>query len=128
MWNVYVDSSWTFFQSLFLAGCAACMGPCLRGADAEAMVRESFEMSSTADPRRTIFLLLRVESAWSVMKGGLSVPILGVIMNFWFEGGMERASATWLLRSVRVASAFKDIVNDFPWCCIEISTLSSEDS
>lgn len=63
VWNAYVDSSCTFFQSLFLAGWAALMGPCLRGADAEAMVCESFEMSSTADPRSTIFLLVRVERA-----------------------------------------------------------------
>lgn len=114
MWNVYVDSSWTFFQSLFLAGWAAFMGPCLSGAYAEAMVWESFEMSSTADPSRIIFLLVRVERAWSVAKGGLSVPILGVIMNFWFEGGMERASATWLLRSVSVAWDLNEIANGFP--------------
>ena len=36
------------------------------------------------------------------VKGGLITPSLGVIMNFWFEVGMEKSVEMLVERSVRV--------------------------
>ena len=35
-------------------------------------------------------------------NGGLRMPSLGVIMKFWFEGGMERVSSMAVDRSMTV--------------------------
>lgn len=68
----------------------------------------SDETSSAEEPRRTIFFERRV---WSLrsgsLKGGLRRPTLGEIMNFWFDGGMDKVSEMVVDRSDIVASCGK---------------------
>lgn len=54
--------------------------------------------------RRTIFFDLRVVS-WRVSaKGGLRMPIFGVIMNFWLAVGMDKSLEMRLERWAMVDS------------------------
>ena len=54
---------------------------------------ERAESSEGRGARRTIFLLRRVERRRDGSeKGGLMMPSFGVIMNFWFSGGMWKSS------------------------------------
>ena len=82
MWNVYVASSWTFFQSRWRAGVAGLVIDVeARDEDLEAEARD--ESSLGVGARTTIFLdwrLLRGRDG--SLKGGLRTPTLGVIMNF----------------------------------------------
>lgn len=56
----------------------------------ERVCERVMEDSSVAvGARRTIFLDVRIVRGVAG-KGGLSMPGLGVIMNFWCMGGMER--------------------------------------
>ena len=77
---------------------------------------ERAESSVGRGARRTIFLVRRVErGSDGSEKGGLRMPSLGVIMNFWFSGGMARSA--WILeeRSMMVASGEKGNVCGVPW-------------
>lgn len=72
------------------------------------MVEFRVVISDGVVPRRVIFLVRRVESTRGVVvKGGLRRPVLGVIMYFWWVGGMERVVWMVVERSAVVAVAGK---------------------
>lgn len=69
------------------------------------------EISAAVGASSTIFL------DWSVLsgkageaKGGLSTPTLGVIINFWLVGGIDRSLWMRSVRSVMVESGGKSKV------------------
>lgn len=60
-------------------------------------------ISAAVGARRRIFLETRVfRGGEGVAKGGLRTPSLGVMMNFWLVGGMERSMWMRVERSVRI--------------------------
>lgn len=70
--------------------------------------RASEDNSEGVGASRTIFLFTSVRSCRvGSRKGGLSRPSLGVIMNFWFECGIERVVDTASARSVMFESGEK---------------------
>ena len=74
------------------------------------------ESSAGVGARRTIFLewsVLRAREG--VVKGGLRTPSLGVMMNFWVVGGMERSVWMRVERSVMVEEGGKSNVWGVPW-------------
>lgn len=72
------------------------------------MVELRVVISDGVLPRRVIFLLERVASGRGVLvKGGLRRPVLGVIMYFWWVGGMRRVVWMVVERSAVVAVAGK---------------------
>lgn len=81
-------------------------------------VAEAFDRADSSEgkgARRTIFLLRSVERrSKGSEKGGLRMPSLGVIMNFWFSGGMLRLVCILKERSAIVESGGNGKVCDVP--------------
>ena len=68
---------------------------------------DSEESSDGVGARSTIFFEVKVASEMSAEKGGLRIPSLGVIMNFWFEMGMLSCFSTSCEKSTMAASSAK---------------------
>lgn len=75
---------------------------------------EAFERDLSSEgkgARSTIFFVVRDDNeSIGSGKGVLSMPILGVIINFWCSGGMESSAWTWEERSVMVEVEEKEKV------------------
>ncbi len=63
--------------------------------------------SAGVGARRTTFFDLRVLSRRGSANGGLNMPSLGVIMNFWLVVGMDNSSWIRWERSAMVDSGEK---------------------
>ena len=63
--------------------------------------------SAGVGARRTIFFDLRVLSRRVSANGGLRMPSLGVIMNFWLVAGIDNSSEMRFERSAMVDSGGK---------------------
>ena len=58
--------------------------------------------SAGVGARSTIFLDLRVLSRGESANGGLRMPSLGVIINFWLVAGIDNLLWMWFERSAMV--------------------------
>ena len=88
---------------------------------------EMEERSEAVGARRMIFLEERVVRGMEgSAKGGFRMPSLGVIMNFWWGVGIERASAILVARSVIVAESGKVRVCGVPWWMNVMSSVDSD--
>ena len=76
---------------------------------------EREERSEGEGARRRIFLERRVDRWREEEKGGLRRPSLGVMRNFWWEGGMERSVEMVVERSVIVELGRKERVCGVLW-------------
>ena len=85
----------------------------------ERAIDDGFDRADSSDgrgARRTTFLLRSVDRrSEGSEKGGLRMPSLGVIINFWFSAGMP--SSAWILieRSTTVESGENSSVWAVPW-------------
>ena len=80
--------------------------------------RETEASSDEVGASNTIFLFRRLEREREEEKGGLISPTLGVIMYFWFMGGMERVLSIEEERSDILEPGEKVNVWELPWCQI----------
>ncbi len=119
-------SSWTLRQSRLRDG-AAVLSAEGRGVEREEEAAWREESSAGVGARRTIFLNWRVVRWRNGEKGGLRMPSFGVIMNFWFSGGMERLVWMVVERSVRVDDGVKAKVWGVPWWVMVMLMEASSD-
>ena len=88
---------------------------------AEEILSFNVPISVSVLPYSVIFIFFpdssckREPKATSSLNGGFNIPGFGLIINFWFETGMESASVIREERSARVEEGMRVKVWGLPW-------------